>query len=129
MLIVLGGLNAKTLQFSLVKITYVLLVCSGGFQTKSYLKEHLLINQSYCNLANMKPYMLVHLLFVFVSTVLSFIHSVQVPLVYHKHPGDFWVKADFTSTSDTGKKLILVEWAKHDVGGEPCTELSGGFWS
>lgn len=85
-LIVLGGLSAKTLQFSLVKIAYVLLVCSGGFQTKSYLKEHLPINQSYCNLANTKPYTLVHILFVFVLTVLSFVHSVQVPLVYHRHP-------------------------------------------
>lgn len=37
-------MSAKILQFSLVKIIYVLLVCSRSFQIKSYVKEHVLFN-------------------------------------------------------------------------------------
>lgn len=41
--------------------------------------------------------------------MLSFACSVQVSLVYHKHPRDFWIRylADFTSSSDNGKKAIF----------------------
>lgn len=46
-------------------------------------------------------------------------------LIHQKNPRDFRVKslAHFTSISDTGKELDLVEWINDDAGGEPFMGL------
>lgn len=50
-------------------------------------------------------------------------------LIHQKNPRDFRVKslAHFTSISDTGKELDLVEWINDDAGGEPFMGLFEGF--